>query len=53
MSYMIDFLINWGYWGMFVSAFLACSSRIPRFCLFLRRALAAGKNQGNRQEDKA
>ena len=23
MSYMIDFLINWGYWGMFVSAFLA------------------------------
>ena len=25
MSYMIDFLINWGYWGMFVSAFLACS----------------------------
>ncbi len=25
MSYMIDFLINWGYWGMFVSAFLAGS----------------------------
>ena len=23
MSYIIDFLINWGYWGMFVSAFLA------------------------------
>ena len=25
MSYMIDFLINWGYWGMLVSAFLAGS----------------------------
>ena len=25
MSYIIDFLINWGYWGMFVSAFLAGS----------------------------
>ena len=25
MSYMIDFLINWGYWGMFVSALLAGS----------------------------
>lgn len=25
MSYIIDFLINWGYWGMFASAFLAGS----------------------------
>ena len=25
MSYIIDFLINWGYWGMFVSALLAGS----------------------------
>ena len=25
MSYIIDFLINWGYWCMFVSAFLAGS----------------------------
>ena len=25
MSYIIDFLINWGYWGMLVSAFLAGS----------------------------
>ena len=25
MSYMIDFLINWGYWGMLASAFLAGS----------------------------
>lgn len=25
MGYIIDFLINWGYWGMFVSAFLAGS----------------------------
>lgn len=25
MGYIIDFLINWGYWGMLVSAFLAGS----------------------------
>ena len=25
MSYIIDFLINWGYWGMLASAFLAGS----------------------------
>ena len=25
MSYIIDFLINWGYWGMFASAFLSGS----------------------------
>ena len=28
MGYIIDFLINWGYWGMLVSAFLSGKKRI-------------------------